>query len=262
MPPSFSLVTVVRNNPQVTGAIKSILSQEHHGEVESIVIDGASTDGTLQALDPYRDRIARLVSEPDKGIYDAMNKGLRLASGDIIGLLNADDVYQDTRVFQRVARVFEDPSLEACYGDLVFVRQADPATVVRYWRGSAPDPDAFQWGWMPAHPTLFLRRSVYDRFGLFDPQYRIAADFEFMLRVLGKHRIKAVYIPEVLVRMRAGGISNGSLRGILAANAECRRAFRDLDLPLTPLFTPMKLARHAAQIFSRSPGHQGTDSDL
>ncbi|HXC18118.1 MAG TPA: glycosyltransferase family 2 protein [Holophagaceae bacterium] len=257
MHPSFSLITVVRNNPQVAGAVESILSQEHRGGIESIVIDGASTDGTLQALAPYRDSIAHLVSEPDKGIYDAMNKGLRLASGEIIGLLNADDLYQDTRVFQRVARAFEDPAVDACYGDLVFVRQDDPTRVIRYWRGSLPAPDTFQWGWMPAHPTLFLRRSVYERFGLFDLQYRIAADFEFMLRVLGKHRIRATYIPEVLVRMRIGGASNGSLRGILAANAECRRAFRNLGLPSTPLFMPLKLARHAAQLFRRPPAAQG-----
>lgn len=257
MHPSISLVTVVRNNPQVAGAVESILAQTHSGAIESIVIDGASTDGTLLALEPHRPRIAHLVSEPDAGIYDAMNKGLRLATGDIIGLLNADDLYQDAFVFQRVARAFEDPSVEACFGDLVFVRATDPARVVRYWRSSTPAPDGFQWGWMPAHPTLFLRRSVYERFGYFDLSYRIAADFEFMLRILGKHRIRSVYLPEVLVRMRIGGASNGSLRGILAANAECRRAFRDLGLPCTPLFTPMKLARHAAQVFRRPAAIQG-----
>jgi glycosyltransferase len=253
MTPAFSLITVVRNNPQVAEAVASVLDQDYPGRIESIVIDGASTDGTLAALAPLRGRLAHLVSEPDRGIYDAMNKGLRLATGDLVGLLNADDLYQDRQVFARVARAFEDPAVEACFGDLVYVRAEDPTRVLRYWKSGPPRPDAFQWGWMPPHPTLFLRRGVYERLGLFDLRYRIASDYEFMLRVLLKHRLKAVYLPEVLVRMRAGGASNGSLKGILRANAECRRAFRDLDLPCTPLFTPAKLARHAAQLFRRPP---------
>jgi glycosyltransferase len=250
---SISLITVVRNNPQVAQAVASGLDQAYAGRIESIVIDGASTDGTLAALAPLRARIAHLVSEPDKGIYDAMNKGLRLATGDLVGLLNADDLYQDSQVFSRVARAFDDPTVEVCYGDLVYVRSEDPSQVLRYWRSGSPRPEAFQWGWMPPHPTLFVRRSVYDRLGLFDLRYRIAADCEFMLRVLLKHRFKAAYIPEVLVRMRAGGASNGSLKSIFQANAEYRRAFRDLNLPCTPLLTPLKLARHALQLLQRPP---------
>ncbi|MDP1832899.1 MAG: glycosyltransferase family 2 protein [Geothrix sp.] len=253
MTPSISLITVVRNNPLVAQAVASGLEQAFPGRIESIVIDGASTDGTLAALAPLRSRIAHLVSEPDKGIYDAMNKGLRLATGDLVGLLNADDLYQDDQVFARVARAFEDPTVEACYGDLVYVRADNPSRVLRYWRSGPPRPEAFQWGWMPPHPTFFVRRGVYERLGLFDTRYRIAADYEFMLRVLLKHRLKTAYLPQVLVRMRAGGASNGSLKGILRANAECRRAFRDLDLPCTPLFTPLKLARHALQLLQRPP---------
>jgi glycosyltransferase len=253
MAPALSLITVVRNNPLVAQAVASGLDQEGVDTIESIVIDGASTDGTLAALAPLRDRIARLVSEPDQGIYDAMNKGLRLATGDIVGILNADDLYQDRRVFARVLKAFEDPAVDACYGDLVYVRAEDPSKVLRYWHSGPPTPDCFQWGWMPPHPTLFVRRGVYATLGLFDTRYRIAADYEFMLRTLLKHRLKVAYIPEVLVRMRAGGASNGSLKGILRANTECRQAFRDLGLPCTPLFTPAKLARHAVQLFRRPP---------
>lgn len=253
MTSTFSIVTVVRNNPQVAEAVASVLAQQGTGGVASIVIDGASTDGTLAALEPLRPRLARLVSEPDRGIYDAMNKGLALAEGDIVGLLNADDLYADDQVLARVARAFADPAVEACYGDLVYVRADDPARVLRYWRSGPPRPAAFPWGWMPPHPAFFVRRSVYERLGRFDTRYRIAADYEFMLRVLLKHRLAAAYIPEVLVRMRAGGASNGSLRAILRANAECRQAYRDLGLPCTPLFTPLKLARHALQLLQRPP---------
>lgn len=255
MAPSISLITVVRNNPLVVQALMSILGQEYPGRIESIVIDGASTDGTLAALEPLRPRLTHLLSEPDRGIYDAMNKGLKLATGDLVGLLNADDLYQDQHVLARVAQAFENPGIEVCYGDLVYVQADHPDRMLRYWRSGPARPDSFQWGWMPPHPTLFVRREVYQRFGHFDLRYRIAADYEFMLRVLLKHRLETVYIPEILVRMRAGGVSNGSLRGILRANAECRQAFRDLDLPCTPLFTPAKLARHALQLFQRPPVH-------
>lgn len=249
----LSLITVVRNNPLVVQAVTSGLNQDYKGGIESIVIDGASSDGTLEALTPIRARIAHLVSEPDHGIYDAMNKGLRMASGEIVGILNADDLYQDHHVFARVARTFEDPAVDVCYGDLVYVRQEDPTKVLRYWRSGPPRPGSFKWGWMPPHPTFFVRRRVYDQLGLFDLRYRIAADYEFMLRILAKFNRKAVYIPEVLVRMRAGGASNRSLNNILQANAECRNAFRDLDLPCSPLLTPLKLARHAAQLLHRPP---------
>jgi len=250
---TISVVTVVRNNPLVAQAVASVLDQKLEAGIESIVIDGASTDGTLAALEPLRSRIGQLVSEPDRGIYDAMNKGLRLATGEIIGTLNADDLYQDSLVLARVLQAFADPEVDVCYGDLVYVPYHDPEKVFRYWKSGPPAPDRFQLGWMPPHPTFFVRRRVYEQFGLFDLRYRIAADVEFMLRTLVKHRLKAAYIPEVLVRMRAGGASNGSLKGILQANAECRQAFRDLDLPFTPLFTPLKLARHALQVFQRPP---------
>ncbi|MFN7958108.1 MAG: glycosyltransferase family 2 protein [Holophagaceae bacterium] len=251
--PSISLITVVRNNPLVVQALISILGQEYNGRIESIVIDGASTDGTLAALEPLRPRLTHLLSEPDRGIYDAMNKGLNLATGDLVGLLNADDLYQDCHVLARVSRAFETPEVEACYGDLVYVQADHPDRILRYWRSGPPRPDSFQWGWMPPHPTLFVRREVYERLGRFDLRYGIAGDYEFMLRVLLKHRLKTAYIPEVLVRMRAGGASNGSLRSIFRANVECRQAFRDLDLPCTMLFTPAKLARHALQLFQRPP---------
>lgn len=247
----ISIITVVRNNPQVAGALQSVLDQVHPGATESIVIDGASTDGTLAALEPLKGRIAHLVSEPDGGIYEAMNKGLALATGDIVGLLNADDLYQDDHVLARVARAFEDPAVDACYGDLVYVRASDPTRVVRYWRSGPPKPDSFRWGWMPPHPTLFLRREVLERLGPFNLTYRIAADYEFMLRAFVKHRIRAAYVPEVLVRMRAGGASNGSLGNIFKANSECRDAYRHLDLRCSTLFTPLKLARHAAQLIAR-----------
>ena len=249
--PAISIITIVLNNPQVAETVASVQSQDFPGRVELIVIDGASTDGTLAALAPLRAGITHLVSEPDHGIYDAMNKGLRLATGDIVGILNTGDLFQDGHVLSRVAQAFADPSVELCYGDLVFVRLGNPSVITRYWQAGPPHPDAFQFGWMPPHPTFFVRGAIYGKFGLFDLSYDIAADIELMLRFLVKYRLKATYIPKVLVRMRAGGISNRNLRNIFRANLQCRRAFRDLDLPCSPFFIPLKLLRHAVQLFMR-----------
>lgn len=251
MSPAFTIITVVRNDPRVAAAAASVLSQEVDGGLEYIVVDGGSTDGTLPALAPFRGRIDRLVSEPDRGIYDAMNKGLALATGDVVGFLHADDVYPHPGVLAKVARAFQDPAIEACHGDLLMLAPGPDRRVLRGWRSSPFKPGAFRYGWMPAHPTFFVRRSLYARLGGFDLGYAIAADFELMLRFLERHRVVSTYLPEVLVEMRAGGASNGSLARIASANAECHRAFAANGLAPSLLFVPCKLARHALQVFVR-----------
>lgn len=190
------------------------------------IIDGASTDGTQELLAHHRDQLATLVSEPDHGIYDALNKGVSLASGEIVGFLHADDVYAGPHVLERVAAAFSDPAVSAVYGDLEYVAQDDPSRVIRHWRAGGFSPAKLRRGWMPPHPTLFLRRSLYERFGVFDLRYRIAADYDFMLRVLGGMDGEVVYLPDVLVRMRVGGASNRSLKQILRKSREDYLALR------------------------------------
>lgn len=221
---SISVVTAVYNRrATVAQALDSVLSQTHP-LVESVVIDGASTDGTLDVLQRYRSRVGVLVSEPDKGIYDALNKGIGRARGDVIGFLHADDLFANENVLAKIASAFDDPRVDAVYGDLLYVRHEDVTQVVRYWRAGAFDPAALKRGWMPPHPTFYVRRAVYERLGGFDTSYRIAADYDSALRFLAVGRIQAAYIPEVLVRMRTGGISNRSLRNIL------RKSREDLDI--------------------------------
>lgn len=216
----ISVVTAVYNRKQTVGqALDSVLSQSHPS-IESIVIDGASTDGTLAALEPYRPRLGVFVSERDQGIYDALNKGIRLASGDVVGFLHADDVFENSEVLAKVAAEFQDPAIDAVYGDLVYIRHDDISQVIRYWKSGSYDKAALACGWMPPHPTFYVRRSVYERLGGFDTRYRIAADYDTILRFLAVNKIRAAYIPEVLVRMRAGGISNRSLRTILQKTRE------------------------------------------
>jgi len=195
-------------------------------DVEHILVDGASTDTTMKIIDAHGEQLEHVVSEPDEGIYDAMNKGLKLVSGEVIGILNADDFYPSDDTLGKVLSVFDDPDIEACYGDLVYVESQNADKVVRLWRSGHFDLNKFYWGWMPPHPTFFVRRSVYERYGFFNLELGSAADYEIMLRFLLKHHVKVAYVPEVLVHMRTGGVSNMSLRNRLKANQMDRMAWK------------------------------------
>ena len=235
----ISVVTPVFNDRRVGRALDSILSQRHKHELELIVIDAGSTDGTMEVLEGYEDRIATLISEPDDGIYDGMNKGIRYSTGDVVGILNADDRYADSHVLRDILKAFDDDDIDACYGNLVYVNSHDQ--VVRYWNSGAPGAAKWRWGWMPPHPTFFVRRSVYEEHGVFDLGFPIAADYELMLRLLFKERVRVKYLDRVLVRMAVGGESNDSISNIIKANREVARAWRRNDLSggfLVPLLKP------------------------
>jgi glycosyltransferase len=193
---------------------------------EHVVVDGASKDGTVGLLEQHRAQLAVLVSEPDKGIYDALNKGIARASGDVVGFLHADDLYAHPDVLGDVARAFADPSVCAVYGDLQYVKQGDTSTVVRHWQSSPYSARRLAWGWMPPHPTLYVRREWYERIGGFDTRYRIAADYFSILQLFSQPGFKAVYLPQVLVKMRLGGASNRSLRNIVRKSREDFDALR------------------------------------
>jgi glycosyltransferase involved in cell wall biosynthesis len=210
----ITIVTAVFNRVHtVRGAIDSVQSQTHEN-VQHVVVDGASGDGTLALLKACISSEAVLVSEPDKGIYDALNKGLALATGDVVGVMHSDDFFADERVLGDVANAFADPNVDAVYGDLEYVAAANPSHVVRHWRAGPYLPDRLAWGWMPPHPTLFVRRELIERWGGYDTRYRIAADYDWMLRYLGHAKIRPQYVPRVLVKMRTGGASNQSLQKI------------------------------------------------
>lgn len=222
----ISIVTAVYNSCEtVAAALDSALAQSDVN-IELVVIDGGSTDGTLEVLRSYADRLDVLVSEPDCGIYDALNKGIRRVSGDVVGFLHSDDLFADAGVLSRIAAAFAEPAVEVVYGDLHYVRKDNPEQVVRYWRAGEFAGRRLGWGWMPPHPTLYVRRSVYEQIGLFDTSFRIAADYDFILRMLGRGGVGVHYIPEVLVKMRVGGASNRSLRNIVRKSREDLRALR------------------------------------
>jgi len=223
----ISLITAVYNNAKtIASALDSVLAQKG-ADLELIVIDGGSTDGTLEVLQGYADHLAVLVSEPDNGIYYALNKGIGLASGEVVGFLHSDDLLASENVLNRVSEVFADSKVGAIYGDLVYVRKDNSDVIIRYWKSGDFSSARLGWGWMPPHPTFYVRRSVYERLGMYDTEYRIAADYDCILRFLGKGNIQVVYIPEVLVKMRVGGASNRSLKNILRKSLEDYRALKN-----------------------------------
>jgi len=222
----LSIITAVYNRQAtIAQAIASVAAQTHH-DVEHLVIDGASTDGTLAAIRQARHARMRVVSEPDSGIYDALNKGIALAAGDVIGLMHSDDFFAHDRVLEKVAAALHGPGVLAAYGDLDYVSAADETHVVRRWRSGTCSLRKLRRGWMPPHPTLFLRREVFERHGVYDTSYRIAADYDAILRYFSHEDLRAAYIPEVLVKMRLGGESNKSLRKLLRKSREDYRALR------------------------------------
>lgn len=246
-----SIITVVYNAvATIRDAIDSVLSQTHK-DIEHIIIDGGSTDGTTDIITEYRDKIEVFVSEPDNGIYDAMNKGLRCAKGEVVGFLNSDDMFRSNSVITTIANVFSDPKIEACYGDLVYVDQHDTGKIVRYWKSRPFKKGLYQWGWMPAHPTFYVRRRIYEKLGGFDLEFKLQSDFEITTRFLEVHGVNARYVPEIFVKMRTGGATNRSIRNIVRGNIEAYRACRKNGLNVTPLFVVRKILSRIPQFFQQ-----------
>ena len=246
-----SIITAVRNAQKtVEETIRSILGQTFKN-VEHIIIDGCSTDGTLGIIEEYRARIAKIISEPDGGVYDALNKGIQLSSGDIVGILHAGDLYAHEGVLNTVVEVFEKRSEDGCYGDLQYVDKDDPNKLIRYWKSSAYKDGKFRLGWMPPHPTFFVKREIYEKHGLFNREFRIAGDYELMLRFLAKQKISVFYIPEVLVKMRMGGISNRSAKDLWVKSREDYKAWKINHLKGSPFIIFLKNLSKLPQFLRR-----------
>ena len=245
----ISIVTVAFNaEATIADAVASVVGQQRTGfDLEYIIVDGDSTDGTLAALEPYRDGIAQVISEPDRGLYDAMNKGVAAATGDFIGILNADDAYAHDRVLAAVAARLVESGAQALYGDLDYVAENGSGRVVRRWRSGTMGPRSFLRGWMPPHPTFFLARFVYAEHGVYSLGLRSAADYELMLRMLHKYKVSTTYLQDVLVKMRTGGMSNASWGNRWRANREDRAAWRMNGLRPMPWTLVMKPLRKVGQ---------------
>lgn len=247
----ISVITVCFNSARTIAETLRSVADQRHVDVEHIVIDGASRDGTLDIIAATPNRITRLISEPDRGIYDAMNKGLALASGDIVGFLNSDDVYADSACLTEIVHAFKNEAVDACYGDVQFVAADDVMRTVRYWRAGAYRPSSLMNGWMPPHPTFYARRSVYQRAGGFDLEYKLQADFEMAIRLLKDGHLRMQYLPRCLVRMRMGGASNASVGNVVRGNFEAYLAAKKHQLPVGPFFLVRKVLSRIPQFFAR-----------
>jgi len=220
-----SIITVTYNSAlTIEDTIQSVLEQTYPN-IEYIIIDGESTDDTLQKIEPYSDKLSKFVSEKDSGMYDALNKGIKLATGDIIGILNSDDFYTDKFVIEEVVKIFLEEHSDAVYADLQYVDSNHTNKIIRNWKSGNYKPGDFLYGWMPPHPTFFVKKDIYRKFGNFSMELKSAADYELMLRFIHKHQIRLSYLKRVIVKMRAGGMSNSSLKNRMRANKEDRKAW-------------------------------------
>lgn len=221
----ISIITVCYNSAATIADTILSISKQTYPNIEYIVVDGLSKDNTVEIIQKNEGVISKWISEKDNGIYDAMNKGIAMATGDVIGILNADDVYADNNVLDDVMNAFNDETISGVYGDLKYVQQNDLSKVIRFWKSGTYRPGKFLEGWMPPHPTFYVRKKVYDDYGVFRTDMPSASDYEFMLRVIHVKNIKLAYIPKVFVLMREGGLSNRSLQHRLNANRDDRRAW-------------------------------------
>ncbi len=242
----ISIITAVYNRAStIASAIESVLNQQDV-QIEYIIVDGNSTDGTGDVVLRYKNHISKYVCESDSGIYDALNKGIQLATGDIVGFLHADDLLASPKVISQIAAAFADPNIDAAYGDLTYVSAERTDHIVRYWKSGAFRLKRFRWGWMPPHPTVYLRRQKYIELGGYRDDFQISADYELLVRMMFKHRLTTAYIDDVLVKMRLGGKSNASMSNRLLANREDRLAWtvNGLKPPFgLQLFKPLRKLR-------------------
>jgi glycosyltransferase involved in cell wall biosynthesis len=245
-----SIITVCFNSASTIENTLLSIKRQTYTDIEHIVIDGGSTDGTLNIISRYQNHITTFVSEPDLGIYDAMNKGLALATGEIVAFLNADDTYVDINIVAIVAKMIDAEQLDALFGDVIFFHPNNPDRIIRRYSSAKFTPKRIACGWMPAHPTLFLRRSVIQQVGFFRNDYQIAGDFEYIVRLFWLRKLKYLYLPEIMVRMQMGGIST-RWRTKLQLNREVLRACQENGVPTNLLKIlsryPLKLLEYLCQ---------------
>jgi len=246
-----SIITVTYNSGKyLEDCIRSVIMQGYPG-IEHIIVDGKSTDNTLDIIKKYQANISKSISETDRGIYDAINKGMTMATGDIIGILNSDDILVDADVIESIVKVFEQNNVDTVYGDLEYVAANDTNKIIRIWKGRPFKKSRFRYGWMPAHPTFYIKRSLLQKYGYYENHYYTAADYEFMARYLYKNNLSAYYLPKLIVKMRMGGQSNQTLHKRLRANRRDYLAMKRNNIPFAFIVSILKPLIKVQQFFKK-----------
>lgn len=253
----ISLITVTYNSENtLADTLQSILAQSY-SNIESIIVDGASKDNTLSIIKKYEPMFngkMKWISESDKGLYDAMNKGIKMATGDIIGILNSDDLFMDNKVLEDISIAFNENNIDCLYGNLRFVDAINTNKVIRTWKGTQYISGGFLKGWHPAHPTFYVKRNVYEKYGAFDTSFDVSADFELMLRFIEKHKITNLYLDRYFVKMRMGGESTGSIKKIIQGNKNVLRAFKKNGFRVSPFYPIKRLLPKAINLIKTKIG--------
>lgn len=254
-----SLITVTYNSSKyLDECIRSVINQDYP-EIEYIIVDGQSTDNTLDIIKSNAAHIHKWISEKDHSMYDAINKGMKMATGEIIGTLNSDDILASKEVISEIVACFKEHQVDSVFGDLMYVDADDISKVHRYWRGTPYDRNNFGYGWMPAHPTFYVRKEIVEQLGNYETHFFSAADFEFMTRYLYKHRISSFYLPKLIVKMRKGGMSNGSLKRRLRANRRDYLALKRNGVPFPFIVSLLKPLRKIPQYYNSFSGSKKDD---
>ena len=235
-----SIITVTYNSEKYLADCIESVRKQTYGDIEHIIVDGKSKDGTLKIVQKYSKYISHWISETDRGMYDAINKGMKMATGDIIGVLNSDDMLASADVIMDIVARFDETGKDALYGDLVYVDPVNPQKVMRYWKGLPYKRSRFTYGWMPAHPTFYIRRELINQFGGYENHYYSAADYEFMARYLYRFKVNACYLPKMIVKMRTGGVSNSNIYRRLRANRRDYLAMKKNNIPFAFIVSILK----------------------
>ena len=246
----ISIITVCYNAEKTIRETLESVASQNYPEFEHIIVDGGSSDGTLEIVREFEKGISKIISERDNGIYYAMNKGLLHASGDVVGFLNADDAYASNNVLEQISSAFKNHAVESCYADLQYVNSSDPDKILRNWKAGSFDSKKFLNGWMPPHPTFYCRRELFEKYGQFNTQFSISADYELMLRFLYKNGCSSVYVPKLWIKMKVGGASNQSIKNRIKANNEDRMAWKVNGLKMRAHTTFLKPIRKIAQFWN------------
>lgn len=246
-----SIITVCYNSKEfIKDAIDSVISQTY-SDIEYIIIDGGSTDGTVDIVNSYGNMITRFISEKDKGIYDAMNKGLSHVTGEIVGILNSDDFYINNLIIEEIVSEFQKTNTDTLFADLIFVDRINTDKHVRYWKSKPYKEGSFFTGWHPSHPTFFVKNKFYQKFGGFDSSMKFAADFELMLRFIVKHHATTLYFPKPIVKMRMGGASTKGISNLIKQNIECVKSFKINGLKVSLFYPIIRLTPKLLQLLNR-----------